>query len=85
MSGPPCTLSLWLDALFGAEPEGALIELRRRLPQGGMAQSFYPVRARAGVAEAIRSQGRAADLYVGVAPRTRRAGDRGAVERLHVL
>lgn len=75
-----------LNALFGAEPEPAFAELRFIRPEGGGAtQSFHPVRDIAAI-EAIGDRAAPqADVYVGVAPRTRREGTRAAIEHLHVL
>lgn len=79
------SLAVYLGALFGAEPDSSLIELRYRLPGGGMGQSFHEVRDRDQVEAEIVERGRETDLYLGVAPRTRRAGARDAIERVHVL
>jgi hypothetical protein len=37
----------YLDALYGAEPAGGLIELRWKLRPGGMGQEFIDCRNRA--------------------------------------
>ena len=78
-------LELYLNALYGAEPAGAYVELRGRRPTGGMGQVFYPVREVGKVAAAIRRRGPATDVYVGVAPRSREQGTRAAIEHVHVL
>jgi hypothetical protein len=78
-------LSTYLGMLFGAEPDGAYVELRWRLRDGrGMGREFCPVRDPR-LADVIRARGRTTDLYVGVAPRSRQEGTRAAVERCHVL
>ncbi|MDQ3571706.1 MAG: CHC2 zinc finger domain-containing protein [Actinomycetota bacterium] len=78
-------LELYLNALFGAEPAGALIEVRHKLPGGGMAQDFFEVGQVHRAAERILELGQVTDTYVGVAPRARRCGKKDAVERVHVL
>lgn len=80
------SLSVYLDALAGAEPAGALIEVRHKVPGGrGMRQVFIPCEERLRVAELVLELGSRTDLYVGVAPRQRRHGGRDAVEHVHVL
>ena len=79
------SLEVYLGCLFGAEPTGALAELRISRPGGGMDQRFYSVREVEEVAAAIRQAAPSRDVYIGVAPRTRREGTRDAVERVHVL
>jgi hypothetical protein len=78
-------LGRYLDALFGGEPAGGLIELRWKLPSGGMGQGFIDCRDHAAVAAQIARRGAVSDVYVGVAPRRRCFGGRDAVERVHVL
>ena len=74
----------YLRALFGRERAGALIELRSR-HRDGMRTAFFPAAdtftaARTIVREALRT-----DVYVGVAPRRRRAGGKEALEQLRTL
>ena len=84
MSADP--LATYLDLLFGAEPGGALLEFRWRLPdRRGMGQLWHLVERRETAIDSIRSIGAKTDLYVGCAPRTRQYGGRDAVERAHVL
>jgi hypothetical protein len=78
-------LETYLGALFGAEPDGAYVELRGRRQSGGMGQVFYGVRDVARIAAAIGAAGQRTDVYVGVAPRSRQGGTRQAVDRVHVL
>lgn len=73
------------NALYGAEPAGSFVELRIARPRGGMEQRFFDVRDVAGAEALVAERAPAADVYAGVAPRTRREGTRAAVERLHVL
>ena len=74
----------YLRALFDRESAGALIELRSRY-RGGMRSAFLPATdtftaARTIVREALRT-----DVYVGVAPRRRRAGGKDALQQLRTL
>lgn len=81
-------LGLYLDALYGAEPAGGLVEVRYRRTDGrpGMGQTFHSwPEERGGAAEMIGRLGRSADTYIGVAPRRRRHGGRAAIERVHAL
>ena len=84
-------LAPYLDALYGAEPAGGLIEVRRRLPAGGMAASFHAVERRRDAVTLLERLGRETDVYVGVAPRRPfrvdgcQSGGRDAIEHVHVL
>lgn len=84
MSGDP--LATYFDCLFAAEPPGAFLEVRWRLPdRSGMGQLWSPVEHRGTAIDSIRSIGAGTDCYVGCAPRNRRYGGRDAVDRAHVL
>lgn len=74
----------YLDLLVGAEPAGSYVEVRRKLPSGGMAQSFAQVGDRR-LIPLLEAFGRETDTYVGVAPRVRQEGGRDAIERVHAL
>ncbi len=79
-------LVAWLDMAFAAEPAGAFIEVRWRLPdRPGMGQLWQPVERREAAIDSIRSIGAKTDCYVGVAPRAWREGGRDAVLRIHVF
>lgn len=80
-------LSLYLDALYGAEPAGGFIEIRfKRLNGGrGMEQEFIPCEDRREAGAFVRRAGKRSDTYIGVAPRRRRSGGGDAVERVHAL
>src|ERR671937_1108969 len=80
------TATRFLAALAGSAGRGELLELRYRLEDGQrMGQVFdRPDRIR-GLATRALALGRRTDVYVGCAPRTRRRGGRGAVERAFVL
>ncbi len=83
MSADP--LATFLDLLYGGEPDGSFAELRFKLRNGGMGQDFVAVRDRERLARLIQARGRSTDCYLGVAPRIRPQGTRGAVERVHAL
>lgn len=67
-------LRLQLAAFAGGSPRGTLLEVRHRLPNGGMGQSFAPADGLAAVIGAVDRLAVSTDVYVGVAPRTRRSG-----------
>jgi hypothetical protein len=73
------------DALFGSEPTGAFVEIRARRPRGGMQQFFVDVRDVAKATSMVARFAPLTDVYLGVAPRTRKEGTRDSVERVHVL
>jgi hypothetical protein len=75
----------YVHMLAGAAADGELLELRFRLPQGRMAQRFFPARTPGGLVEATMRLGRRADVYVGCALRARPHGGRDAVARSWVL
>ena len=67
-------IAAYLNVLAGAEPAGGYLEVRWRR-DGGMGQAFYPTGGRFDEAvTTIRRLGGRTDVYVGAAPRTRRAG-----------
>lgn len=72
-------LVAYLAALAGEAPAGQLIELRYRVPAGGMGQRFFDVARPDAAAAAITALAREHDVYIGPAPRSRRAGTRDAV------
>jgi hypothetical protein len=78
-------LSAYLDTLFTGAEAGHWIELRRRLPDGRMAPEFFSVASTALAAAEIRKHGRAVDVYIGCAPRTRKSGRKEAVAPVHAL
>lgn len=78
-------LQTYLDALFATANVSSLVELRIRRRDGGMNQQFFSTRALDRAATAIATLAARTDVYVGVVPRTRRAGGRDAVGRVAVL
>jgi hypothetical protein len=69
----------WVELIAGRARTGELLELRRRLPDGGMAKRFFPAHRPAGLTEAVVRLGQAADVYVGCALRGRRSGRREGI------
>lgn len=82
---PRAEIRAYVALLTGSPQRGELLELRSRLPTGGMARRFYPAARPSGLVEAIGRLGRRGDVYVGCAPRTRRSGGRDAIARSWVL
>jgi hypothetical protein len=74
----------YLRALFGREPSGALIEVRYR-HRDGMRRNFFACTNTHAAARRILRLGLRSDVYVGVAPRRRRAGGKDAIERIWTL
>jgi hypothetical protein len=87
MSRPPVhrgQLAAHLRALFAAAGPGELVELRWRRP-GGMGQRFYRPSNLAALYRSVGWLVGETDVYLGVAPRRRRAGGRQAVAPAGVL
>lgn len=82
---PGVALWLYLRMLAGDEPAGSFLEVRHRLRQGGMGQCFHPCRRAVVLREHILSLGETTDVYISCAPRVRRQGGAGSVERSWVL
>lgn len=78
-------LGTYLNALFGAEAPGGLIEIRYKRESGGMGQAWFGIREIDQAARAIRRLGAATDCYVGVLPRVERRGGADAIRHGHVL
>jgi hypothetical protein len=76
----------YLIALHGRAP-GGFTEIRFRDPDDPdrWRQCYYPAAQPAKAARAIVDVGTQSETYVGVAARRRRAGDKGAINRLHVV
>ncbi|MBA3508477.1 MAG: hypothetical protein H0T19_00100 [Thermoleophilaceae bacterium] len=74
-----------LALLCVREPAGGLVELRFRRPGGPMRQRFYSTARLRQAAQTALWLGRRHDVYVGCAPRRRRAGGRSAIERSWTL
>jgi hypothetical protein len=74
----------YLDALYGAEPRGAYMEVRFKVDVG-MAQRFVRWEDREALMAFVRAQGQRSDTYLGVAPRRAERGSADAIERAHAL
>ena len=73
----------YLTAITGRERHG-LLEVRFRTP-GGMGRRFFPTGRIAQAARFISHSSRFTDVYVGVAPRARRAGGKNAIAHSRVV
>ena len=78
-------LDSYLGMLAGRAPDTAFLELRMRVDDGRWAPRFFPVRDRAPLIAEIQSRCRSHDVYVGCAPRSRRAGTKDAIDQVWVL
>jgi len=74
----------YLRALFERDEPGALIEVRHRHGEG-MRSAFFAHTDTTAAARSIVRLASGTDVYVGVAPRARRAGGRDAIERVWSL
>lgn len=74
----------YLRALFERDQPGALIEVRYRY-RAGMRSTFFAHTDTTAAARTIVRLASGTDVYVGVAPRARRAGGRDAIERVWSL
>ena len=68
----------YVSMLTGPRPQG-FMELRYRLPEGGMGRRFYAADRTRSLVNNISRLGSRTDVYVGCIPRTYRAGSRDAV------
>ena len=86
LSPAPDGLQRYLRLLAGPDPDRRLLEIRFRLRGGGMGREFVPAESCARAAGIIiRRLAQVTDVYVGVALRDRRAGNRDALGRCHLL
>lgn len=83
MTADPCrdddrAVDRYLEVLFGRARSSTLIDVRWRVPDG-MGQRFLPASDRAALPRLVARVAPRTDVYLGVLPHWRRAGDRGAV------
>jgi hypothetical protein len=78
-------IATFLRALAGNAPRHHYLELRARTATGGMRACFYAVHALERAADAICELAARTDVYVGVCPRTHRAGTKDAVAEAWTL
>lgn len=83
-AGETSDVQRYLRALFARDERGALIEVRYRY-RDGMRRAFFDVTDTSAAARSIVRLATATDVYVGVAPRLRRAGGKDAIERVWSL
>ncbi len=74
-----------LRIVAGDAPRDAYLELRYRLPGGGMASEFHRVEDRHRLVDAVNRRAVSTDVYVGCAPRSRPDGRKQAVEQVWTL
>jgi CHC2-type zinc finger protein len=77
-------LTAFLALLVGRE-RGGLLEVRVRRAEGGMLQRFHPATRVREAADGLLELGARTDVYVGCAPRVRRAGDLSALGSVWTL
>src|SRR4051794_17283788 len=80
----PYALDAYLGILAGGADVSEFLEVRRRT-SAGMATEFHPVEDREAIAASIHEHARRTDVYIGCAPRTRRAGTKDAVGAVWTL
>src|SRR3954447_18359293 len=80
----PYALDAYLGILAGGADESEFLEVRRRT-SGGMANEFHPVDDHEAISVSLLTHARRTDVYVGCAPRTRRAGTKDAVRQVWTL
>lgn len=78
-------LELYLNALAGAAPASAYLELRHRVGEQLLAAEFHAVDDRDRLIASIRRRSPRTDVYIGCAPRSRRSGTRNDIEQVWVL
>jgi hypothetical protein len=71
--------------LAGGSPESAFLEVRYRVSGQSLAAEFFPARDTGALMQSVRRRAARTDVYVGCAPRSRRAGTKDAVDRVWVL
>jgi hypothetical protein len=78
-------LRTYLALLAGQAPSAHFLEVRFRVGEQQLAHEFHHVRDEPALINAVRSRGSRTDVYVGCAPRSRRAGTKDAVSQVWVL
>lgn len=77
-------LDRYLHILAGACPAGRLIEIRSKVPDGAMRQTFTSATRPQLAAKTITRLATRTDVYIGVLLRRRRGGGRDACEHSHL-
>jgi hypothetical protein len=78
-------LEAYLRVLAGREPATSFLELRHRVAPGTLAAEFFAVHDVTAAVVAIDRHAAVTDVYVGCAPRCRRAGTKRDIARVWVL
>src|SRR3954470_2436791 len=81
----PYALDSYLRVLEGGADESEFLEVRRRTSSGAMATEFHPVHDHEAVSASLLKHARRTDVYVGCAPRSRRAGTKDAIRQVWTL
>jgi hypothetical protein len=81
----PYAMDAYLGMLAGRSEGDELLEVRRRARTGGMACEFFPIDEREELSRCVLSHARTTDVYVGCAPRCRRAGSKDAIRNVWTL
>jgi RepB DNA-primase from phage plasmid/CHC2 zinc finger len=76
-------IETYLDLIAGPARDG-YIEVRWKLPGGGMGREFFPVGDRP-IGERLAAKGAETEVYIGAAVRARRDGGKTGIDRLHLL
>lgn len=80
----PYALDAYFSIIAGRAEPSEFIEVRRRTGSG-MASEFFPIEERELAGALVLEHARRTDVYVGCAPRTRRAGTKDAVGKVWTL
>jgi hypothetical protein len=83
--GAEYALRSYLALIAGGAPSTHFLEIRFRVRQQQLASEFHPAHDRDALVDAIRSRSSRTDVYVGCAPRSRRAGTKDAVSQVWTL
>ena len=78
-------LDAYLRAIAGRTPASNFLELRYRVGEHALASHFERAHDRDAIAAAIARRARSSDVYIGCAPRCRRAGTKDAVAEVWTL
>src|SRR3954452_20802059 len=81
----PYAMDAYLGILEGGADESEFLEVRRRTSSGAMATEFHPVHDHEGVSVSLLKHARRTDVFVGCAPRSRRAGTKDAIRQAWTL
>ncbi|WP_081685631.1 CHC2 zinc finger domain-containing protein [Candidatus Solirubrobacter pratensis] len=83
--GVDYALRSYLALIAGGAPSAHFLEIRFRVREQLLVSEFHPAHDRDTLVEAIRSRGSRTDVYLGCAPRSRRAGTKDAVSQVWTL